>query len=318
MKKFLPIFFITFVFLFLFSIPIKVDAVRLDNLRVLYRYNEIGCMGSTFSCTPSNVVWCTTAAQNLLVREYPAFSDVGCGYVDCWTSSPSNAAAFSCSVTIEPQANFLLPYYYNTPLHPAFATQAQQENYAKTRMMALLPQPPVTINNCTRTNNYQARFAWLYQFQCSADISVPPPTGGGTGGGGTGGGGTGVPALPLPPNIVCDESNGGRSGLVPCGRAMSGNTVTCPCQFYHFFILIKNVYIFILWYIATPLAALLIVLGGLFLMLSGASPKLHDTGKQMLWGAAWGIALIFGAYLIVSSIMMALGYQDAWNVFPAF
>ncbi len=100
------------------------------------------------------------------------------------------------------------------------------------------------------------------------------------------------------------------NSIVPCGQFPD-----CQCEISDLFILVKNIYIFIIWYIATPFAGLLIVLGGLLLLLSGASSKLHDLGKTMLWGAAWGIALIFGAYLIVSTVLMVLGYQGAWNIF---
>jgi len=92
-------------------------------------------------------------------------------------------------------------------------------------------------------------------------------------------------------------------------------TFACRCELYHTFILGKNVYIFIIWDLAAPLAGLLIIFGGVLLLLSGASTKLHDLAKHMLWGAVWGMALILGAYLIVNIVLIALGQGSTWNVF---
>lgn len=118
------------------------------------------------------------------------------------------------------------------------------------------------------------------------------------------------PELSTPAPTAQDPNYRKPIGIVSCGQYSD-----CACEFNDFFVMIKKIYVFIIWYIATPLAGLLIVLGGLFLTLSGANQKLHDLGKQMLWGAVWGVALIFGAYLIVGLVMMALGYQGAWSGF---
>lgn len=98
------------------------------------------------------------------------------------------------------------------------------------------------------------------------------------------------------------------TGIVPCGVSKDSNGVlTCPCVLNHFFIMIRKIYVFITWDLALPLAGLLIVVGGVLLAISGANQGMYDLGKRVLWGALWGAVLIFGAWLIVKIIFMALG-----------
>ncbi len=97
-------------------------------------------------------------------------------------------------------------------------------------------------------------------------------------------------------------------GLVPCGVGKNADgTLKCPCAFGHLFAMILRVYSFILFDIATPLAGLLVVIGGVMMMVSAGNPALMDRGKGILKGAVWGIFLIFGAWLMVKIILLMLG-----------
>ncbi len=98
------------------------------------------------------------------------------------------------------------------------------------------------------------------------------------------------------------------TGIVPCGVSKDATGVlTCPCEIPHFFIMIRNVYIFVTWTIALPLAGLLIVIGGVLLIISGANQNMFDLGKRLLWGAFWGVVLVFCAWIIINIIFMTLG-----------
>ncbi len=106
-------------------------------------------------------------------------------------------------------------------------------------------------------------------------------------------------------------------GLVPCGQGGPGAP---RCELADIFTLVLNVYGFIVFYIAMPLAGLMIVVGGILMMISGgpgqtnpltgiASPNLYNTAKNTLTGAIFGILLIWLSWLIVHSILLAIGYS---------
>lgn len=94
---------------------------------------------------------------------------------------------------------------------------------------------------------------------------------------------------------------------------LEGAGPVCPCGLSHVFVLIFNIYKFIVLYIATPLAGLLIVLGGVIWVVSAGNPGLLDMGKRMFKGAIWGLVLIFGSWIIVNVVLMAIGYTGGWS-----
>ncbi|MBI5732903.1 TrbC/VirB2 family protein [Candidatus Jorgensenbacteria bacterium] len=58
--------------------------------------------------------------------------------------------------------------------------------------------------------------------------------------------------------------------------------------------------------IAGILAVGMIIVGGIFYSISGASPDRQSEAKDMISSALWGLALIFGSYLILRTINPAL------------
>ncbi len=113
----------------------------------------------------------------------------------------------------------------------------------------------------------------------------------------------------------CNESSP-PLGLVPCGNTINADGgLACPCQLGHIFTLAQNIYNFLIFYIATPLAGLLIVIGGVLLLLSAGNPNLAATARKILWGTLIGIFLVFGAWLIINVVLMAIGYQGSWYNF---
>ena len=101
---------------------------------------------------------------------------------------------------------------------------------------------------------------------------------------------------------LCDDSSGGTIGLVPCGL-----TSGCRCELGHVFLLIKNVFNFIVFKIATPLAGLMIVIGGVMLVVSAGNPGYVSQGKHIiLWSIiAW--LLIFASWIIIDTVLRAIG-----------
>ncbi len=101
-------------------------------------------------------------------------------------------------------------------------------------------------------------------------------------------------------------------GIVPCGQPGAPR-----CELSHIFVLILNVYNYVL-IIATSLAGLGIVIGGILIMISGggavsipgvaAGPNLYSTGTKIISGSIFGIVLIWGAWLIINTVLLAIGY----------
>jgi|SRR3989344_2151126 len=90
-------------------------------------------------------------------------------------------------------------------------------------------------------------------------------------------------------------------GLVPCGRP---GTPACESwdQFYQ---LIENVMNFLLT-ISIPLAVVVIIYGGFLFMTSGGSEQRVTKGKQAMLSAAIGLAIVFGSYIIITTVLRAI------------
>jgi hypothetical protein len=97
--------------------------------------------------------------------------------------------------------------------------------------------------------------------------------------------------------------------IIHCGYDSS-----CPCEIGDFFSTLVYIYNFIVIYIATPLAVIALIIGGVLLMISAGNPNLATKGKQILWAAIIGLVLVFGSYLIIDFILCtALGYCS-WKI----
>ena len=98
-------------------------------------------------------------------------------------------------------------------------------------------------------------------------------------------------------------------GLVPCGNPGQPN-----CTINLFFEMLNRIFNFIVYFIATPLAILMMTIGGIMILISAGNPSWAGLGKQALIWSSIGLALVFGSWLIVNFILRTLGYQGAWNV----
>ncbi len=82
------------------------------------------------------------------------------------------------------------------------------------------------------------------------------------------------------------------------------------CQLCHFFVMIDGIISFVLIYIVPPLAVLMLVAGGLMLYFGGVNPNLLTRGKTLMKGVLIGLALVYGAYMIVGIILTIIGAAD--------
>jgi hypothetical protein len=86
--------------------------------------------------------------------------------------------------------------------------------------------------------------------------------------------------------------------LVDCGGQGQD-----PCTFTKLEKLVGDVFNFALLNIAVPVAGLIVAYGGILMMVSGGDEGKFKKGKKILTAAAIGLAISFGAWLLVDSIM---------------
>jgi hypothetical protein len=94
------------------------------------------------------------------------------------------------------------------------------------------------------------------------------------------------------------------AAIVPCG-----NPDQNPCTLTDFFILLNNIYSFVVNIIAAPLATIALIIGGVMMLTSGGNPSQFGKGRQILIYAIIGLCLAFGSMLIIKTLLLAMGYN---------
>ncbi len=95
------------------------------------------------------------------------------------------------------------------------------------------------------------------------------------------------------------------AGLIPCGG--KGQS---PCQLCDFLVLFQNIVNFLLFKIVPPVAALMIVIGGIMFFMGGASPGMLQKAKSLLTSVAIGLVIIYGAWVFVNTFFMLIGLSQ--------
>lgn len=108
---------------------------------------------------------------------------------------------------------------------------------------------------------------------------------------------------------TCNSSAGGYTSV-----STTGSSLAYPCTLTDFFQMLLNIYNLVI-ILAFAIAAFCVVLGGVLYVLAAGNPALASTAKSVLWGAAIGLALVLGAWLIVNVTFQVLGYPVAWSTF---
>jgi hypothetical protein len=108
-----------------------------------------------------------------------------------------------------------------------------------------------------------------------------------------------------------------QAGLVPCGLAEDDpdqeGDQTVPCTFCHFFVMINNIITEIFKWVA-PIAALMLVAGGVMLLFAGAKPDMLIKAKGAITATVIGVVIIFGAWIIVNTILTKIGIIDTPSI----
>jgi hypothetical protein len=101
------------------------------------------------------------------------------------------------------------------------------------------------------------------------------------------------------------------AGLIPdCGKVINGKMVTCG--FNDFMKLINNIINFLLFYIASPLAAVAIAYAGFLYLSSGGSSDNISKAKKILGNVFFGYIIALAAWLIVNTIFASLGVENSF------
>jgi len=93
-------------------------------------------------------------------------------------------------------------------------------------------------------------------------------------------------------------------GLVPCD-------LTGPnrCTFCHLFVLFDNIVDFLLLRIIPVLTALMIAVGGFMYVISQGKPETLSRVKSLFTNIVIGLAIVYGAWVIVNTFLMIIGVQ---------
>ncbi len=91
------------------------------------------------------------------------------------------------------------------------------------------------------------------------------------------------------------------AALVPCGTS-----TTPPCNWCYLMQLIKNI-IDLLMSIVFPLAAVMVVVGGIMILTAGGSAERVSKGRQIVTAAVIGILIALLSWLIIDTIIKVLG-----------
>lgn len=119
--------------------------------------------------------------------------------------------------------------------------------------------------------------------------------------------------------LILSFNVAGAQGLVPCGTEVKDGAITNPCKICHLFELVSIIVNFITYNIAAPLATIMLIYGGVMLIISGGSEDRKKKGLNAIWAAVWGLVIVFGAWLIVNTIINSLAsneFSGGWNKFP--
>jgi len=96
------------------------------------------------------------------------------------------------------------------------------------------------------------------------------------------------------------------SGLIPCGIATTpGSTVdeTQQCTFPDLIILAQNVINFLIFKIASPLAAVMFAYAGFLYVTNAGNESRVSEAKGIFWAVFWGFVVVLAAWLTVNLIV---------------
>jgi len=111
-----------------------------------------------------------------------------------------------------------------------------------------------------------------------------------------------------------------QAALVPCG-----GTGQPACKLCHIFELLNNIFVFLLipnaeinsnFPLIPTIAGLMLIIGGLYLLIAGASPELFSKAKSILTATVIGLVIVFVAYVFLNTFFMYIGVAKWTRLVP--
>ena len=117
-------------------------------------------------------------------------------------------------------------------------------------------------------------------------------------------------------SLLINGGTGGSSTASSTGLVTCGNDGQPKCTFNDVVALVNRLLTFIMFYVVPAIGTLLIVYAGFIFMTAGGSEEKVSKAKGILQNAVLGMVLVMSSWIIVKSILVALGYDT--NIFPSF
>jgi len=92
--------------------------------------------------------------------------------------------------------------------------------------------------------------------------------------------------------------------IVPCGGSLP------PCNFCHIFEIASNILNLILTCAAPIIASLMLIVGGIFFLVSGSSTELFTKGRTIVTATVVGLLIIFIAYMSLNTLLASMGVAE--------
>lgn len=101
------------------------------------------------------------------------------------------------------------------------------------------------------------------------------------------------------------------SGLVPCGGyvfdAYGNAWREHKCQLCHLFVMLDAIIDFALFRVLPPIAALMLVFGGVIFFATAENPQTVEKAKKLLISVGLGLVVIYGAWVIITLFFTSIG-----------
>lgn len=94
------------------------------------------------------------------------------------------------------------------------------------------------------------------------------------------------------------------AAIVPCGG--EGD----PCKFCDLFVLLDNIFDFVLFELVPPIAVIAFIIGGVYFFMSKGNPQSVTRANSILTTAVIGLLIIYGAYLVINLFFSAIGIAE--------
>lgn len=117
-----------------------------------------------------------------------------------------------------------------------------------------------------------------------------------------------------PDTLNIDETKPCPRSLVPCGQSCdlpgTDQIEDSPCTFCHLFALIDNILDFVIFKILLPVAALMFIVGGFFLLIAAGKPEQFNKAKSILTATVVGLVIVFAAFIFVGTFLKYIGLAE--------